>query len=100
MFGQLALHPCQDQAYSETERTNQFRRGFTMEKRFEMVKPVIYGVLMFVLVGIGIAVQILSRVGLSENYPFVVALAALVSGLMLGKHRLMCGPGTHQSYSQ
>ena len=48
-----------------------------------------YALVFFSLVGISLASETLTRVGLGDNYVYIVSLGLLFSVLLLGKKRLL-----------
>jgi len=53
------------------------------------VKGVLYALVFFSLIGISLASETLSRLGLGDNYIYIVTLGLLFSVLLLGKKRLL-----------
>jgi hypothetical protein len=53
------------------------------------VRGVMYALVFFSLVGISLASETLTRVGLGDNYVYIVSLGLLFSVLLLGKKRLL-----------
>ena len=60
-----------------------------MQSERKPVRGVLYALVFFSLIGISLASETLSRVGLGDNYVYIVSLGLLFSVLMLGKRRLM-----------
>lgn len=53
------------------------------------VRAVLYALVFFSIIGISLASEMLSRLGLGENYVYIVTLGLLFSVLLLGKKRLL-----------
>ncbi|MBT8147255.1 MAG: hypothetical protein KJN90_10415, partial [Gammaproteobacteria bacterium] len=60
-----------------------------MHSERKPVRGVLYALVFFSLIGISLASETLSRVGLGDSYVYIVTLGLLFSVLMLGKRRLM-----------
>ena len=56
-----------------------------MEKDKRPYKPFLQGLLLFTLLGVGVASEALNRIGLHENYVLMVSVAFVVSLLLLRK---------------
>lgn len=52
-------------------------------------KKVLYALVFFSLIGISLASETLSRLGLGDNYVYLVTLGMLFSVLLLGQKRLL-----------
>lgn len=60
-----------------------------MHSEGKSVRGVMYALVFFSLVGISLASETLTRVGLGDNYVYIVSLGLLFSVLLLGKKRLL-----------
>ncbi|MBL4821455.1 MAG: hypothetical protein JKY98_10785 [Gammaproteobacteria bacterium] len=49
------------------------------------IKPILYTLILFSLVGISLASEAMSRFGLADSYVWVISVAFLISALLLGK---------------
>lgn len=53
------------------------------------VRPILYALVLFAIVGISLATETMSRFGLEDNYIVVVSVAFLFAALLLGKKRVL-----------
>ena len=53
------------------------------------VRPILYALVLFAIVGISLATETLSRFGLSENYIYIISAAFLFVALLLGKKPIL-----------
>ena len=60
-----------------------------MRSEGKPIRGVLYALVFFSLIGISLASETLTRLGLGDNYVYVVTLGLLFSVLLLGKKRLM-----------
>ena len=60
-----------------------------MRSEGKPVRGVLYALVFFSLIGISLASETLSRLGVGDNYVYIVTLGLLFSVLLLGKRRLM-----------
>lgn len=60
-----------------------------MHSEGKSARGVMYALVFFSLVGISLASETLTRVGLGDNYVYIVSLGLLFSVLLLGKKRLL-----------
>ena len=60
-----------------------------MENERKSVRAVMYALVFFTLMGISLATETLTRVGLGENYGYIVTLGFVFSVLLLGKRRML-----------
>ena len=51
-----------------------------------MLKPFVYGIVIFGTLGVTFANAVLSRIGLEGNYVYLFATALVVAGVMLGRN--------------
>jgi len=56
-----------------------------MERAARTVKPFVYGAVIFITLGITIANETLSRVGLQGNYIYIAAMGLLLAAILLGR---------------
>ncbi len=60
-----------------------------MQSEGKSVRAVLYALVFFSLIGISLASETLSRLGLGENYVYIVSLGLVFSVLLLNKRRLL-----------
>ncbi|MCB1670087.1 MAG: hypothetical protein R3F41_15830 [Gammaproteobacteria bacterium] len=60
-----------------------------MQSEGKSVRAVLYALVFFSLIGISLASEMLSRLGMGDNYVYIVSLGLLFSVLLLNKRRLM-----------
>ena len=60
-----------------------------MHSEGKPVRGVLYALVFFSLVGISLASETLTRLGLGDNYFYIVTLGLLFSVLLLGKKKLL-----------
>ena len=53
------------------------------------VRPILYALVLFTIIGISLATETLSRFGLSENYFYIISAALLFVALLLGKKPIL-----------
>lgn len=56
-----------------------------MANESKSLKPILYALILFAVVGISLATETMTRFGLQDNYIYVVSAALLFVALMLGK---------------
>lgn len=56
-----------------------------------VVKPLIFGTVVFITLGVSIANETLARFGMEDNYVMVFSLALLVAVILLSRNILMLG---------
>ncbi len=60
-----------------------------MGKEIRSLRPILYALVLFAIIGISLATETMSRFGLSENYVYVISGAFLIVALMLGKKPIL-----------
>lgn len=60
-----------------------------MERRNRALKPIIYGAVIFLTLGITIANETLSRLGVEGNYIFLASVAFVLAAMLLGRKPLI-----------
>jgi len=60
-----------------------------LQREGKPVKGVLFALVFFSLIGISLASETLSRIGLGDSYVYIVTLGMLFSVLLLGKRRLL-----------
>lgn len=60
-----------------------------MQRDTRVVKPLMFGGLVFITLGVTLATDTLSRFGLEDNYVIVFSLAFVIAALVLSKNLVM-----------
>jgi len=60
-----------------------------MQHETRVAKPLVLGGLVFVTLGVTLAIDTLSRFGLEDNYAIVFSLAFVIAALILSKNLVM-----------
>lgn len=64
-------------------------KGITMERESSQIKPYIYGVMIFLTLGITLANEMLSRIGIEGNRVALFSVAFLLAVLLLSRNLVM-----------
>jgi hypothetical protein len=83
--------PCLSAGFDQTWRFSEVasRRRVQLDRETKSVRTVLYGLVFFSLIGISLATETLSRLGLADNYAFIVTLGFIFSLLLVGKKPLL-----------
>jgi hypothetical protein len=77
-------------SYSSLEATKVVGRGgVVMERKKQLIKPLVYCAVVFITLGVAIANEILSRFGMDNNYILIFSMAFVVAAVLLSKNIVM-----------
>ena len=62
-----------------------------MERAPNQFKPFVYGVMIFITLGISFANETFSRIGIEDNRVAMFAIALLLAAILLGRNLLLVG---------